>query len=155
MTAPTTANTSPAARHKARHFAMQGVYQWQMTGAGSDEIAREFCDDNNMQHVDVDYFKELLAKVIHQATELDAVFVQYLQDRELQELDPITLALLRVASFEMQQRIDIPFKVVISEAVGLAKKFGAADSHKYVNAVLDKVARQYRALETQQEAKQQ
>ena len=145
MTAAT--NVTPAARHKARHFAMQGVYQWQMSGALPDDIFREFCDDNDMRHVDVDYFQELLHKVIFQADELDQSFVNYLQDRSLAELDPITLAVLRLASFELQQRIDIPFQVVISEAVSLAKKFGAADSHKFINAVLDKLANQYRQLE--------
>lgn len=142
-----TSVTTPAARHKARHFAMQGVYQWQMSGASPKDIAREFSDDNDMRHVDTDYFKELLDKVIAQANDLDESFAGFLQDRTLSELDPITLSLLRIASFEMQNRIDIPFKVVISEAVGLAKKFGASDSHKFINAVLDKLAQQYRALE--------
>ncbi len=140
---------SPAARHKARHFAMQGVYQWQMTQVKSEEIYQEFCDDNDMRHVDLVYFKELLQKVVEQRDELDESFVEYLQGRNLQELDPITLALLRVATYELQGRIDIPFQVVISEAVGLAKKFGAADSHKFVNAVLDKMALKYRAVEMQ------
>ncbi len=140
---------SPAARHKARHFAMQGVYQWQMTQVKSEEIYQEFCDDNDMRHVDLVYFKELLQKVVEQRDELDESFVEYLQGRNLQELDPITLALLRVATYELQGRIDIPFQVVISEAVGLAKKFGAADSHKFVNAVFDKMALKYRAVEMQ------
>lgn len=139
---------TPARRHKARHFAMQGVYQWQMTDAKAEEIYQEFCDDNDMQHVDLVYFKELLKNVVDQVEELDEAFNEYLQGKSLIELDPITLALLRIATFEMQKRIDIPFKVVISEAVGLAKKFGAADSHKFVNGVLDKMALKYRALET-------
>ena len=141
---------TPAARHKARHFAMQGVYQWQMTDAQPDEIYQEFCDDNEMRHVDLAYFKELLQKVAKQAEDLDAAFVDFLQDRELNELDPITLALLRIATFELQERIDIPFQVVISEAVSLAKKFGASDSYKFVNGVLDKMALKYRVVETQQ-----
>ncbi len=148
----TATNATPAARHKARHYAMQGVYQWQMSKADAEEILREFGEDNDMRHVDVEYFNELLHQVIRQATELDQSYSEFLQGRVLEELDPITLALLRIASFEMQHRIDIPFKVVISEAVGLAKKFGAADSHKFINAVLDKLALKYRQLETQAQA---
>lgn len=143
--APT--NTTPATRHKARHFAMQGIYQWQLGRAEPDDIIREFHDDNDMRHVDVDYFSELLRSVIAQSKELDQSYAEFLQDRTLAELDPITLALLRIASFELQHRIDIPFKVVISEAVGLARKFGAADSHKFINGVLDKMAVKYRQLE--------
>jgi len=143
-------NITPAARHKARHFAMQGVYQWQMSKAEPAEIFREFCDDNDMSHVDVDYFDALLQNTIRQAENLDQEYREYLQERELNELDPITVAVLRIGSYELQQRIDIPFKVVISEAVGLAKKFGAADSYQFVNAVLDKLAMKHRALEINQ-----
>jgi N utilization substance protein B len=143
-------NATPAARHKARHYAMQGVYQWQMSRAEPDEIFREFCDDNDMRHVDVDYFDELLRKVILQAESLDQSYTEFLQGHSLEELDPITLSLLRIASFELQHRIDIPFKVVISEAVGLAKKFGAAESHKFVNAVLDRAAAAWRVHEVRE-----
>ena len=149
----TATNITPAARHKARHYAMQGGYQWQMSKADPEEIYREFCDDNNMRHVDVEYFNELLNKVIQQRDELDQSYVEFLQGRELNELDPITLAVLRIASFELQYRIDIPFKVAISEAVSLAKKFGAADSHKFINAVLDKMAAKFRQLEVSAQVK--
>ena len=149
----TAANNTPAARHKARHFAVQGVYQWQLNQTEPDEIYREFCDDNDMRYVDLEYFQLLLQRVTAEAPQLDANFSDHLQGHGLDELDPVTLAVLRIANFELQHRIDIPFKVVISEAVGLAKKFGAADSHKFINAVLDKVAVNCRKVEVDAEAR--
>ena len=141
--------STPAQRHKARHFAMQALYQWQLTGLEPQEIIKQFEADNDFSHVDIDYFKELLSQVARNAASLDETFEAYLQERSLAELDPITLALLRMASHELVHRIDVPFQVVISEAVTLAKKFGAADSHKFINAVLDQSAARLRAVEKQ------
>lgn len=138
---------TPAARRKARHYAMQGLYQWQMSKLEPKTIAREFQDDYDMSHVDVAYFEELLNAIPTQVDTLDAVFETYLQDRSLAELDPITLALLRLATYELMQRVDVPFRVVINEAVSLAKKFGSTDSHRFVNGVLDRTATQCRPLE--------
>lgn len=138
---------SPAARRKARHFAMQALYQWQMTSAALNVIEAEFFTDNDMAKVDQDYFHELVHKVPSKLTEVEQAFTGFLQEREADELDPITQALLRMATYELINRIDVPYKVVINEAVSLAKKFGATDSHKFVNGVLDKVAAEYRKLE--------
>lgn len=140
---------SPAARRKARHFAMQALYQWQMTSAALNVIEAEFFTDNDMAKVDQDYFHELVHKVPSKLTEVEQAFTGFLQEREADELDPITQALLRMATYELINRIDVPYKVVINEAVSLAKKFGATDSHKFVNGVLDKVAAKYRQLEVQ------
>lgn len=140
-------SVSPAARRKARHYAMQALYQWQMTGAAINQIETEFHTDNDMSKVDVAYFRELVHGVPKHLTELEEAFSAYLQGRELQELDPITLALLRLATYEFKQRLDVPYKVVINEAVALAKKFGAADSHKFINGVLDRAAAELRAVE--------
>lgn len=142
---------SPAARRKARHYAMQALYQWEMADSGLNVIEAEFRTDNDMTHVDTDYFSELLHEVPKQLTEIEEAFAPFLQERELSELDPITQALLRLSTYEMMKRIDVPYKVVINESVSLAKKFGAADSHKFINGVLDKVASKHRALETQAE----
>jgi len=136
-----------AARRKARHYAMQGLYQWQMAGANLNAIEAELRTDNDMSKVDVDYFHELLHGVPQYLSEVEAVYEPYLQERALGELDPITQALLRLASYEFRYRIDVPYKVVINEAVALAKKFGAADSHKFINGVLDKAAGDARSLE--------
>lgn len=142
---------SPATRRKARHFGMQALYQWHMTGAPLNNIEAEFRVDNDMAHTDTAYFHELVHKVPACVQELDGIYQQFIQDRELKELDPITLSLLRLATYEFKYRIDIPYKVVINESVSLAKKFGATDSFKFVNGVLDQVAAKERALEVNAE----
>ena len=140
---------SPAARRKARHFAMQAIYQWQLSQAALNVIEAEFHTDNDMNKVDTDYFRELLHGVPAHLSEIEATFAPFLQQRDLEELDPITRALLRLATYELQQRLDVPYKVVINEAVALAKKFGATDSHKFINGVLDKTAAIARQAEVQ------
>lgn len=138
---------SAATRSRARHMAMQAIYQWQMTSKSPGLIEAEFHTDNDMSKVDVEYFNELFQGATKETEMLDEKFIPYLKDMQLGELDPVTLALLRMASFEFLKRIDVPYKVVINEAVNLAKKFGAEDSHKFINGVLDKVAREVRAVE--------
>jgi N utilization substance protein B len=138
---------SPAARRKARHYAMQALYQWGMTSAALNAIEAEFHADNDMSKVDVDYFREILHGVPRRLTEIDDAYRGYLKEREQSELDPITQALLRMSTYELVARIDVPYKVVINEGVALAKKFGATDSHKFINGVLDKVAAEFRAVE--------
>ncbi|MCV6623019.1 MAG: transcription antitermination factor NusB [Cellvibrionaceae bacterium] len=146
-------SVTPATRRKARHYAMQALYQWQMAGASLNVIEAEFHADNDMTHVDVEYFREILHSVPQQYSGLRESFEPHLQDRSLEELDPITNALLLMACFELKHRIDVPYKVVINEAVSLAKKFGATDSHKFINAVLDKMAEQDRAIEVKASSK--
>ncbi len=136
----------PSARHKARRFAMQGLYQWQMTGTSVSEIESQFLEENDMKKVDMDYFRELMSGVVNQVESLDEAFIAY-ADRKIKELDPVTLAILRIASFELKERVDIPYRVVINEAIELAKVFGSEDSHRYVNGVLDKLAQDFRAPE--------
>lgn len=139
---------APAARRKARHYAMQGLYQWQLSKLEPREIARQFRDEYDMTHVDLAYFEELLNAVPTQRDELDKAFESFLLERSLAELDPITLSLLRMATYELLHRIDVPYRVVINEAVSLARKFGPTDSHKFINGVLDRAAGQYRTAET-------
>lgn len=138
---------SPSARRKARHYALQGLYQWKMSGNSVNVIEASFRAEYDMKNVDVPYFHELLHEVPARLDEVQALFEPHLQDRSLAELDPVTEALLRLSSYELKYRIDVPYKVVINEAVGLAKKFGATDSHKFVNGVLDRAALDVRALE--------
>lgn len=146
---PVTASKAPSAatRRMARHYGMQALYQWQMAGASLNAIEVEFRTDNDMKNVDVEYFHDLLHNVPRHLSELEALFQPFLVERSLEELDPVTLALLRLACYELRFRIDVPYKVVINEAVSLAKKFGAEDSHKFINGVLDKVAAKVRAAE--------
>jgi transcription antitermination protein NusB len=144
-------NVSASGRRQARHYAMQGLYQWQMAGSSLNAIEAEFRTDNDMSKVDLPYFQELLHQVPATLDELEAAFAPFLQGRELHELDPITQSLLRLSTYEMLRRIDVPYKVVINESVALAKKFGATDAHKFINAVLDQLAGKVRALEVQAE----
>ena len=141
-------NTLAAERRKARHYGMQALYQWHMAGAALNDIEAEFRADYDFSHVDLEYFQALLHGVPACVDELDASF-EPLLDRKLDDLDPIERTLLRMGTFELRERLDVPFKVVINEAVALAKKFGATDGHKYINGVLDKVAHQLRKVETE------
>ena len=139
-----------ARRRKARHFGLQALYQWTLSGASATAIEAEFRVDNDFQHTDSEYFSAVLRGVTADVESLEDLFSPAL-DRALDELDPIERNLLRLGTFELRDRIDVPYKVVISEAVALAKKFGATDSHKYVNAVLDNTARDLRKVELAQE----
>lgn len=139
-------NALAAQRRKARHFGLQALYQWTLSGASVTDIEAEFRVDNDFRHTDGEYFSALLRGVTADVESLEMLFAPAL-DRALDELDPIERNLLRLGTFELRDRIDVPYKVVISEAVALAKKFGATDSHKYVNGVLDKIARDLRTVE--------
>lgn len=149
MTSPSSSSLS-AQRRKARHYAMQALYQWQMAGARPSDIEAEFRADNDMTHVDLDYFHEILSQATRQAGELDQHIEPVLHDKAVRELDPVSLALLRMATYELVARLDVPYKVVISEAVALAKKFGPTDAYKFINGTLDKLAGSLRKVEVEQ-----
>lgn len=143
----------PAARRNARQFAVQAVYSWQLTKGNVADIEQYFLSGDKFEEeehqtdaptckapdTDVAYFRDLFAGVVLSHQELDSKMRPYLS-RPLQDLDQMELALLRLAMYEMVKREDVPFKVVINEAIELAKLFGAEDSHKFVNGVLDKAA---------------
>jgi N utilization substance protein B len=139
-------NTLAAERRKARHYGLQALYQWHMAGANVGDIEAEFRADYDFSHVDLAYFQALLHEIPACVDKLDEALAPML-DRKLDDLDPIERTLLRMGMYELTRRIDVPYKVVINEEVALAKKFGATDSHKYVNGVLDKAARQVRKVE--------
>ena len=143
-----------ATRRMARHYAMQALYQWKMAGSTLNAIEAEFRVDNDMTNVDLEYFHDLLHGAPQHLSELEELFTPFLVERAIHELDPVTEALLRMASYELKYRIDVPYKVVINEAVSLAKKFGAEDSHKFINGVLDKAAVVARAAEVNANSKQ-
>ena len=138
--------TSPAARRKARRFAVQALYQWQIAVAALAQIEAEFRTDNDMSSVDLEYFHVILHGVPREKSELDKKIEPFL-DRRIDEMTPVELAILRLGAFEMGHRLDVPYKVVINEAIELAKTFGATDGHKYVNGVLDKLAQRERMVE--------
>ncbi|MDO5351544.1 MAG: transcription antitermination factor NusB [Succinatimonas sp.] len=139
----TEGTATPAMRHKARHFALQAVYQWQMTGDNPTEIERQFREDQPIQGADLDYMHDLISGVITNIAQIDETFSPYLS-RPLDDLDEVDKAVLRVGTFELMFRQEIPFRVVINEAIMLAKSFAEKDSHKFVNGVLDKVVRNLR-----------
>ena len=136
----------PSQRKKARHLLVQALYQWQMAGADIGSIEAEFFTDRKMSDVDTEYFRDLLHAIPRNVAELDDSFGGYL-DRALDELDPVSLAVLRLGTYELRFRIDIPYKVAINEAVNLARAFGPTDSHKYINSILDRVAATCRRTE--------
>lgn len=147
------------ARRAARELAVQGLYQWQMTGKSITAVEAEFrsqvADDDLEDHenwhrvmeiADLALFHELLHNVARFKTDLDAS-ISPLLDRRLEELDPIELAILRLGAYELSRRLEVPYRVVINEGVELAKSFGATDGHKYVNGILDKLAGRLRYAE--------
>lgn len=136
-----------ARRRKARHYALQALYQWQMAGADLNVIEAEFRADYDFSKVDLEYFQDLLHQVPKNVDLLDQALTPLMEDRSVDELGPIERALLRMSMYELMQRLDVPYKVVINEAVALAKKFGATDSHKFVNGVLDNATPFYRSIE--------
>lgn len=133
-------------KREARSFALQALYQWQMAGSTVSDIEAQFRTENDMSGTDLKLFAALLHGVPSKSTELDQAVIPYL-DRKLEDLDPIELTVLRMGTYELSSMIDVPYKVAINEAVNLAKIFGATESHKYVNGVLDRVARDLRKTE--------
>ena len=131
----------------ARRFAMQAIYQWQMTSDDTKGIAQQYVDENKTATADFDYFRELFFGVEENLEAIDKTLLQYTK-RAIDSVDPVERAILRLASYEFLKRLDVPYRVVINEAVTLTKKFCAAQSHTFVNAVLDKVAHELRATET-------
>jgi len=134
------------ARSLARQRAMQALYQWQMTGQNPVDIVRQFMEEQDMKKVDSKYFQELLMGIPQQLSELDGYSSEVL-DRGIEQVDPIERAILRIGIYELKNRIDIPYRVVINEAVELAKIFGAEQGHRYINGILDKLAKQLRSIE--------
>ena len=129
---------TPAMRHKARHFALQAIYQWQLTKMAPEVIEQQFLEDQPVKGADLEYFHDLVQGVIANCEYLDAVYEPFLS-RPLKDLDQIDKAILRLGTFELKYRQEVPFKVVLNEAIMLAKSFAEQDSYKFVNGVLDKV----------------
>jgi N utilization substance protein B len=134
------------ARGKARRLALQGLYQWQLSGSSAREVIAELEASQNTKDVDLDYFEEVLRGVVAESASLEALFSSYL-DRPVAQLDPIERGILLIGAFELKQRLDVPYRVVLNEAVELTKAFGAEEGHKYINAVLDKTAAELRKAE--------
>ena len=135
-----------SARHKARELALQGLYQWLLAKEQAEEIRAHLAEFKGYENADQKYLNALLDGVIADAAELDAAFAPLL-DRPVDELSPVERGVLLIGAYELAHMPDVPYKVVINEAVELAKSYGGTDGHKYVNGVLDKLAVRLRPAE--------
>jgi N utilization substance protein B len=133
-------------RSRARHLAVQALYQWQMTGQDVGDVVGQFLVSQDGARFEADYFRDLLRGIATNLGALDA-WLQPHVDRPIAQIDPVERAILRLGAYELGHHPEVPYRVVINEAVELAKVFGAEEGHKYVNGVLDKVARTLRAPE--------
>lgn len=136
----------PAARHKARCLAVQAIYQWELTKIPIDALQQQFLSNFNPKKTDKEYFLSLTNGVVKDFENIDKIMLPFL-DRKINELNKVELTILRLAIFELKERLDVPYKVVLNEALELAKTYGAEDGHKYVNGILDKVAQKLRTVE--------
>ena len=138
----------PAARSRARRRALQALYAWQMSHSAIDTVIEQFRLEQDMEIADLEYFEALVRGVAGKTEELDAKLSKFI-DRSIAQVDPIERAVLRIATFELLYRPDIPYRVVINEAIETTKRFGADHGHTYVNGVLDHAATEWRATEIQ------
>ena len=140
--------TSAGARTKARELLVQALYQHQLAGHEAGELLEQFHEQAAYERVDQAFFDGALPDILGARNELET-HIEAAIDRPLEQLDPVELAILLIGFYELERRIDVPYRVVINEGVNLARRFGAAESHKYVNACLDGGARSLRAVEVQ------
>ena len=134
------------ARSRARRRALQALYAWQLSGSAIGAVVDQFRHEQDMEVADLEYFEDLVRGVEAHCAELDAGLLPFL-GREVAQVDPIERAVLRLGAYELKYRVDVPYRVVINEAIETTKRFGADHGHTYVNGVLDKLAGQWRAAE--------
>ncbi|WP_404360135.1 transcription antitermination factor NusB [Methylotuvimicrobium sp. KM1] len=136
------------ARTNARKAAVQALYQWQMTGQNLSAIEMQFLEEERLKDAQKSYFNELFHGIPKSLDVIDETLTQFV-DRPVEAIDPVERAILRIGVYELLNRLDMPYRVVLNESINLAKCFGADGSHRYVNGILDKVAQQKRAVEIQ------
>lgn len=137
---------NPTARRNARQYALQAMYQWQISATPIKELEFDFLVNHIKQKTDLDYFKELIHGIPTHCEELDNHMTPFLS-RPISELDPVELAIIRLGIYELTKRLDVPYRVAINEALELTKKFGSVEGFKFVNGILDQVARTIRTEE--------
>lgn len=144
---------NPGQRHKARHFAMQAIYQWQMTQEIASVIEEQFLEDQPVdEKTDKEYLHNLIMGTITHVDEIDKIYAPFLSTRGVNDLDMVDKAILRMSTYELLYNSkEVPFRVVINEAIILAKEFAAQDSHKFVNGILDKVVKHMKLRDTKEE----
>jgi N utilization substance protein B len=133
-------------RHRARELALQGIYEWRLSGKSASLIEKGTLEEKSLGRYDTEFFGQLLRGAIAQHEALGARIAPHL-DRKLEELSPVEYSVLLLGAFELTQHPEVPYRVIINEAVELAKTFGGSDGHKFVNGVLDKLAAQVRVVE--------
>lgn len=143
---------SSGARSRARQLILQALYQKQLTGHDSAELIRQFRNRDEYRRADKDYFDEILLAICEAQVALEQKIAE-LTDRPLSQLDPVEMSILLLGFFELAERRDVPYRVVINESIDLAKRFGAVDGHKYVNAILDRAAGILRPAEAAKSAR--
>jgi transcription antitermination protein NusB len=136
----------PVARSRARRRALQAIYAWQISGGTAQQVIAQFAHEQAHEVADLEYFEDLVRGVMKHVADLDAALAGFL-DREVEQVDPIERAALRIAAYELRHRPDIPYRVVINEAIDTTKRFGSEHGHTYVNGVLDHAAAAWRATE--------
>ena len=142
---------NPGQRHRARHFAMQALYQWEITKELASVIEEQFLEDQPVDDkTDKEYLHQLIVGTITHIDEIDKTYKPYLNSRSIEDLDMVDKSILRLAPYELLfQSADVPYRVIINEAILLAKDFAAQDSHKFVNGVLDKVVKNMQLKEVE------
>ena len=131
------------ARSRARELIVQSLYQMQITGTSESELLSQFRECPDYERVDQEYFDEVLSAICRNTEKLEES-IDKLADRPLSQLDPVERGILLLGIYELQEKPDVPFKVVINESVNIAKRFGAVDGHKYINALLDRAVKELR-----------
>ncbi len=135
-----------AARSRARRRALQALYAWQLSGSHMNAVIDQFRHEQDMEVADLEYFEDLLHGVERNIDAIDISLKPFV-DRDVAQIDPIERAALRLAAYELKYRPDVPYRVIINEAIEVTKRFGADHGHSYVNGVLDKLASTLRATE--------
>ena len=136
----------PVARSRSRRRALQAIYAWQINGANERDLIAQFAHEQAHEIADLEYFEDLVRGVMAHQAALDAGLLPHL-DRRVDEVDPVERAALRIAAYELSHRPDVPYRVVINEAIDSTKRFGSEHGHTYVNGVLDKAAVALRSVE--------
>jgi transcription antitermination protein NusB len=136
----------PAARSRARRRALQAIYAWQMSKQPIAQVIEQFRDEQDMEIADLEYFQDLVLGIDRHLEQLDTELRKFL-DREIPQVDPIERGVLRIAAYELLHRADVPYRVVINEAIETTKRFGSDHGHTFINGVLDKAAASWRPTE--------
>lgn len=148
MKHPRPDGVDPHARSRARRRALQAVYAWQLSNTAIEKVIEQFRNEQDMEVADLEYFEDLVRGVASNLGALDEALAAFV-DRDIALVDPIERAVLRIAAYELRHRPDVPYRVVINEAIETTKRFGSEHGHTYVNGVLDHAAAEWRKVEAQ------